>query len=126
MLVVNPLELRNVAAGVGVDDSGAGRDLVARLLDHSPRAVFATLGAEGALLGHEHQCVTLPTRPAAMVDTTGAGDATVGALAAALAGGLTLQLAAAVAVAAGTAATTAPGPQPPLPVLAELRESAQI
>lgn len=118
VLVVNQSELRVVAgAGAGASE----RELVLGLLERGPRAVLATLGPQGALLGHGHDCLAVPARPAAeVVDTTGAGDATVGALAAALAQGLELETAARAAVAAGTAAISAPGPQPPLPALAEL------
>ncbi len=120
VLVVNAPELRGVAGGVGLDVDAPEHELVTGLLGHGPRAVLATLGADGALLGHGDECVALPARPVEVVDTTGAGDATVGALAAALAAGLTLEEAARAAVAAGTAAITAPGAQPPLPALADL------
>ncbi len=120
VLVVNAPELRGVAEGVGLHGGEPERDLVVGLLDHGPRAVLATLGADGALLASGGHCVSLPARSVEVVDTTGAGDAAVGALAAALAAGLTLENAAGAAVAAGTAAITAPGPQPPLPALAEL------
>ena len=120
VLVVNAPELRALAEGVRNRRGWLERELMTGLLGHGPRAVLATLGADGALLGHGDDCVSLRARSVEVVDTTGAGDAAVGALAAALAAGLTLEDAAAAA-AARTAAITAPGPQPPLPALAELR-----
>ena len=44
-------------------------------------AVFAiTLGKDGTLMGHQNQTVQIPSIPVKPVDTTGAGDAFVGAL----------------------------------------------
>lgn len=44
-------------------------------------AVFAiTLGKDGTLMGHQNQTVQIPSIPIKPVDTTGAGDAFVGAL----------------------------------------------
>jgi fructokinase len=45
------------------------------------KAVFAiTLGKEGTLLGHNHKITIIPSIPIQPVDTTGAGDAFVGAV----------------------------------------------
>jgi ribokinase len=123
VLVVNAQELWTVAEAAGVPAS-TEQDAVVGLLEAGPRAVLATLGADGALLGCEGRCLEIPTPHVEVVDTTGAGDATVGALAAAMAAGFEPEPAAGVAVAAGTAAVTAPGPQPPLPDLAALEAAA--
>ncbi len=119
VLVVNSQELQTVAEAAEVTADNEP-DAVVALLDAGPRAVLVTRGEHGALLGYDGRCLEIPTPDATVVDTTGAGDATVGALAAALAAGFSPQRAAAMAVAAGTAAVTAPGAQPPLPHLSEL------
>jgi fructokinase len=56
------------------------QDAVSVLLEKT-KAVFAiTLGKEGTLLGHDHETVIVPSIPVVPVDTTGAGDAFVGAV----------------------------------------------
>jgi fructokinase len=49
------------------------------LLERGPRLVIITLGAEGALLFTASHQVEVPARPARPLDTTGAGDAFMGA-----------------------------------------------
>jgi fructokinase len=49
------------------------------LLEKGPRLVIITLGAEGALLLAANHRVEVPARPVRPIDTTGAGDAFMGA-----------------------------------------------
>ena len=86
------------------------------LLAAGARAVVVTRGPVGADLHRpdaprHHQ----PPAPAAVVDTTGAGDAFSAALAVALASGESLEEAVRWGVAAGAAATEQPGAQAGLP-----------
>lgn len=69
-------------------------------------------GAEGALALSAHGAASLriPAPPTTVVDPTGAGDATVGALAALMGGGADFLHAAAAALVTGAQATTATGP----------------
>lgn len=86
-------------------------------------AVIVTLGASGALVvpaDPEAAAIELPAHPVAAVDTTGAGDAFNGALAAALAEGRTLGEAARRAIVAGALATTRPGAREGMPTAGEL------
>jgi ribokinase len=85
------------------------------LLALGPKAVVITLGREGAVFfdGESTQHVTSPE--VEVVDTTGAGDAFVGALAAKLAKDNSLEDAVAYAVRAGAAAVTKEGAQGALP-----------
>jgi fructokinase len=50
------------------------------LLERGPRLVMITLGAEGALLLTTSHQVEIPARPVRPLDTTGAGDAFMGAV----------------------------------------------
>lgn len=53
----------------------------ATMLSQQSKAVFAiTLGKEGTLLGFRNQTILIPSIPVKPVDTTGAGDAFVGAV----------------------------------------------
>jgi ribokinase len=72
----------------------------AEQLRGTPRSICVTLGARGA----RWDDLTVPVPPMPVVDTTGAGDAFAGALAAALADGLNRSDALRRAVAAGTEA----------------------
>jgi len=84
-------------------------------------AVIVTLGPNGALvLPAEGEPWPAPAIPVEVVDTTGAGDAFNGALAAALADGRPLDEAVRRAVAAGGLATTRVGAREGMPTAAEL------
>jgi ribokinase len=86
------------------------------------RFVAVTLGAGGALLvTAAGSAVAIPTPSVRPVDTTGAGDAFSGALAAALAAGLQPQDAVRRAVHAAALSTRHPGAREGMPTLDELR-----
>lgn len=91
-----------------------------RLLDLGPRSAVITLGAGGAVFAEADSSGHLPAPRAEVVDTTGAGDAFVGALAVRLARGAPLEEAVAYAVRAGAAAVTKEGAQGSLPTPAEI------
>jgi ribokinase len=86
-----------------------------RLLALGPESVVVTLGEDGAVFSGGESAQHLTAPQVEVVDTTGAGDAFVGALAARLAGGVPLQDAVAYAVRAGAAAVTEAGAQGALP-----------
>jgi ribokinase len=85
------------------------------LLELGPRSAVITLGREGAVFSDGESTNHLPAPKVDAVDTTGAGDAFVGALAAKLAQELPLNDAVAYAVRAGAAAVTRKGAQGALP-----------
>ncbi|WP_434014510.1 ribokinase [Ornithinimicrobium sp.] len=95
-VVVNETETEAAAAlGVaGADQEPASpAQTVERLLDLGPRSVVLTLGAEGAVCATRGSAVAaVPAREVQAVDTTGAGDGFVGALAVRLAAGDDLEL----------------------------------
>ena len=88
VLVANEHELAQAAASA----TETGADAQARsLLASGVGAVVLTIGAKGSALYIGDEAVTaVPAAPAEVRDTTGAGDAFVGALAAALAAGQSL------------------------------------
>ena len=129
VLVVNEHELA-LAAGNrladddadsrGDDDADGHGDLdagVAAILAIVP-AVIVTLGSQGVLVADRHGVERIAAHQVEVIDTTGAGDAFCGVLAASLAAGLDLRQAAIRANAAGALATTKAGAQPSAPTAA--------
>ncbi len=86
-----------------------------RLLDLGPKSAVITVGAAGAVFSDGATTAHVPAPEAEVVDTTGAGDAFVGALAARLAREAPLEDAVAYAARAGAAAVTREGAQGALP-----------
>jgi ribokinase len=77
--------------------------------------VVVTRGAAGAISVRGHDRIHLPAPNVQVIDTTGAGDAFVGAFAAALEAGDDRRRALSIAIAAGSLACTMHGAQPALP-----------
>ena len=98
----------------GVEDA---RETAPRLLALGPRSVVMTLGAAGAVAARESTVEHFPSPKVTVVDTTGAGDAFVGALSAKLVHGLALEDAVAHAVRITAAAVTKEGAQNTFPDL---------
>ena len=115
VLVVNRGELAVLA---GTEDERVARDWAATRVG----ALVLTKGSEG-LVADDHRAGSsfqLAARPVEVVDTTGAGDACCGAIAAALARGYDLGTAVMWGNAAGALAVGRSGAQPSLPAIAEL------
>ena len=110
-LVVNETEARFLLGEDAPDPEG----LTAKLLDLGSASTVVTLGASGAVLASGGTTRHFPAPKIEAVDTTGAGDAFVGALAARLAGGASLEEAVPYAVLAGAAAVAQAGAQGSLP-----------
>ena len=113
-LVINEHEAAFLL-GERVEGVDGALDAAPRLLALGPGSVVVTLGEDGAVFsdGESAQHLTAPN--VEVVDTTGAGDAFVGALAARLAADAPLKDAVAYAVRAGAAAVTEAGAQGALP-----------
>lgn len=90
------------------------------LLDAGVSTVVITLGARGIRIVTGDGTIDIPPFAVRAVDTTGAGDAACGALAAALAHGSDVVTAARRAAAAGAIAATRAGAVPSLPSAAEI------
>jgi len=111
VLIVNQSELAVLA---GSADPAAASELAVAV-------TVVTLGAEGAALVADGSVTTYPAPAVDVVDTTGAGDAFCGALAAGIDAGLGIEDAVPRAVAAGALATTGLGARTAMPTATELR-----
>jgi ribokinase len=118
-LVVNETE---AAAVLGRPVSGLAEagQAAAALLTAGARHAVVTAGAHGAALAGPDETVTIGAFRVDAVDTVGAGDTFVGALAVALAAGVPAAEAVRVAAAAGATAATRPGAQAGMPRPADI------
>lgn len=114
ILTPNALEAATLAHRA-VRDVPTARLAASALAARGGHAVIVTLGAAGAVLADGNYLAHLPAPVVAAVDTTGAGDAFNGALAAGLAEGQPLASAALFANRVAALATTRPGAQAALP-----------
>ncbi|MDA8287177.1 MAG: ribokinase [Actinomycetota bacterium] len=115
VLVVNELEAGDLL-GASIGDLPDAMAAASALVGRGPGAAVITLGRLGAVgcrpgSGAFH----VPAPATTVLDTTGAGDAFVGALAARLAVGQALEDAVGFAVAVGAATVAHPGAEPHLP-----------
>lgn len=117
VLVVNETE-----AEVLLGAQSEPGEAVARLLTLGPLAAVLTVGEHGAWFAEGGMVVHLPGYPVKVLDTTAAGDAFVGALAAALAGGDTVPEACRLGNAAGALAVTHAGAMDSLPSAEQVRQ----
>lgn len=114
ILVVNEHEAAVLA--VSLDWEERDPDLIAKRIDSELGiACIATLGSEGCIGWQNGKRRSLPAPAVKVVDTVAAGDAFVGAFAAALHAGQTFEVALKHGVAAGSLACTLNGAQPSLP-----------
>ncbi len=120
VLVVNELETEPLLGRSAADPDDA-EQAARKAVALGAQSAVVTLGAAGALLVQGESIHRVEPQRVQAVDATGAGDAFVGALAAALAAGADLIEAAELAGAAGAAAVTKPGAQASLPRPDDLR-----
>jgi len=115
--VLNEIELAQ-ATGMKLRATSAKRTIVEacqHLRAKGARTVIATLGPRGAMVVTAEAATMVPGLAAEVVDTTGAGDCFVGALAARLAAGAAPLEAAHYAVVAATCAVERLGAAPAMP-----------
>lgn len=108
-LIVNEHE---AAAMLGSSGGRSFEDLAHELIQRGARSVVITLGGAGALIADLTGTELVPAYPVDVVDTTGAGDAFVGAVAAELARGVCLREAVQFATAMSALAVRSKGAQP--------------
>ncbi len=113
ILIVNEGEAATVAAALGVEPAAEG--FAAEVHRRFRCSAVVTRGARGALAAADGRLWHAPAPRVRAIDTTGAGDAFVGALAAAIDRGAAWPRALADGVAAGALACTAAGAQGALP-----------
>ena len=118
-LVVNETE---AAAVLGRPVSGLAEagQAAAALITAGARHAVVTAGAHGAALAGPEATATISAFRVKAVDTVGAGDTFVGALAVALAAGIPAAEAVRAAAAAGATAATRPGAQAGMPRPADI------
>lgn len=109
-LVVNRSEAELLLGGP-LEDRAAMRRGVQELLSAGPAAVVLTIGAEGSVVADAEGVVHVAAPRVEVVDTSGAGDAYVGVLAARLSQGRSLREAVGAATLAGAAAVGRHGAQ---------------
>jgi len=114
LLVPNEVEAA-FYAGADPDAVTDWDEVGRRLREFGPRAVIITLGGAGSALVESTGAARVPGFAVPVVDTTAAGDAFVGGLAAALLRTLPLHDAVRFANACGAMAVTRAGAQPSLP-----------
>lgn len=122
LLIVNEHEAVALGRALGLDGDA---EAVARALDARGVATVATLGAAGAVVWSGGRRCAAPAPKVDVVDTTGAGDGFVGAFAAALDRGATIDEALAEGVAAGALACSVAGAQTSLPRRAAIEATAR-
>jgi ribokinase len=119
IVIPNEIEASHLT-GVKVVDLKTAETAARVLLDLGVRAVVVTLGDKGALLVSPAEKLYLPARKVPVIDTTAAGDAFVGGLAAALIQGFPLEESVGYATCAGAIAVTRFGAQTSLPTKEEV------
>jgi ribokinase len=114
-LVVNESEAAALLNDPDPDRSLTPAQAAEALVTRGPRHAVVTAGAHGAAVAGPEGTDTIPGFKVQAVDTVGAGDTFVGALAVALAVGVPSREAVRAAAAAGAAAVTRPGAQTAMP-----------
>lgn len=117
--VLNEIELAQ-ATGARITARSPARTIAAACRTLGARIVIATLGSRGLVMVGPEGITSLPAFKAKVVDTTGAGDCFVGALAARLAVGATLVDAARYATAAASCSVERLGAAPSMPTPREV------
>jgi ribokinase len=120
ILVPNEIEARSLV-GLEITDWDSASRAALELLGMGPHAVVLTLGSHGALMATADGIEHFDARQTTAVDTTAAGDAFVGGLAAALTRGDSLPDAVRYANCVGALTVTKFGAQTSLPTAAEVR-----
>jgi ribokinase len=122
-LVPNEVEVAHLAATLGIPlGRAADPAMIAAIQAATGTGLVVTLGAAGAIgVGTDGSLVRVAAPVVEVVDTTGAGDAFVGGLAVALAGGADLERALRAACALASDSVRRPGTQTSFPTAATAR-----
>jgi ribokinase len=115
VLIVNETEAKSIGSALGICDSPDV--FVAQYRARFDADAIVSLGSKGLVASSPNGSITIAAPRVRVVDTVGAGDALVGAIAAALARNVSWIRALKEGVAAGSLACTRAGAQPSLPLL---------
>ena len=118
-LIPNESELA-LLSGIQIKNFSDCRKAISHLQSLGCNQIILTRGEHGAYYFYQDNQIFAPPFDVTVVDTTAAGDAFIGGLAAALADGIDLQIALLRASAAGALAVTKAGAQTSLPDITEL------
>jgi len=123
-LIVNETEALFYSDGGPADPLTTAElsEIATNLRTHDDQVVVVTLGEAGVFASTPSEAITLDAYAVDPVDTTGAGDAFVGAFATALGDGVGLREALDIGTAAGALATTESGASPSLPTHTEVQQ----
>ncbi|MBN1450391.1 MAG: ribokinase [Anaerolineales bacterium] len=121
ILVPNESELQ-LLSSQPVTDVSSAESAARTLLEKGVKTVIVTLGSNGALLVTRENIQHVPSFKVDVVDTTAAGDAFIGGLAAALLRGKPLEDAVRYGNASGALAATKFGAQPSLPTTQDVEK----
>jgi ribokinase len=118
ILTPNEIEACTIAglSEIDVHDTASVKQLVADLRAQGCQSVLLKLGESGCYFSYGTDTTVVDGHSVEVVDTTGAGDAFNGALAARLASGHTMEQALEFANAAASLTVTQPGAQPSIPL----------
>lgn len=128
IVVLNETELGFLAGAELSDNDEAARiiDVARKLQAREDQTICITLGRRGVLALAGREEVAVPGRVVKAVDTTGAGDCFVGALAAQLADGVPLRAALTFANAAASISVQRMGAGPSMPTAAEVAAALNL
>lgn len=125
VLIVNEIEAAAVYEAVFAKRPAGVKEALAALSKETGGACVATLGEKGAVAAQNGRLIATEALKITPVDTTGAGDAFVGILSAALDNGEELDAALRLACAGSGLACLSPGAQDALPDRAQTEKAAE-
>ena len=121
VLVVNEVEAGQLLGKAGgIRSYEQAIDAAATIASAGIKTVIVTLGGLGAVMHDNEDCFVVEPPRVRVVDTTGAGDAFVGALSVGISSGWTMRSSFEFAIRASAVATTRPGAQDALPSSSDL------
>jgi len=120
ILILNETELNSISGMlVNIDSEESIKNAVQKIKDNS-LMVAVTIGERGVIAFANGDIIKIPGRKVKVIDTTGAGDCFVGALAASMAGGKTFTESLAFANTAASVSVTREGAGSSMPNLDEV------